>query len=209
MRHLVIVGFMVALGSAPAGAQGTDSRRFSVGAAAGMATPLHGDFDFTAQGWQADFRFGTARYFASTVFLEQWLRNEEEVRTGVAILGPAGAIGRVDRIVSETSRRTTVVGWSLLARSTGRIVVSGGEGVSYLLYAREFTQTSEGCTPASLCGTSGNDFESSAFAAQVQAGIDAEIVPHLAVMGQFRLVVPIEDPGSGHHTVLGGVRFRF
>jgi outer membrane scaffolding protein for murein synthesis (MipA/OmpV family) len=209
MKPLLMISFLIALAATPARAQSAASGRFSVGAAAGIATPLHGDFDFTAQAWQVDVRLDTARHFASTVFFEQWLRKDEEIRTGVMLTGPTGPIGRVDRIVSETSHRASVLGWSLLAKSTGRIVVSGGGGVSYLVYSRRFTQTLEGCTPASLCDTSRSDHDSSAFAAQLQAGIDAELVPHLAVMGQFRLIVPIEDPGFGHHTVLGGVRFRF
>jgi hypothetical protein len=208
MKHLLSIAFLVALAASPAWAQNTLSDRFSLGAAAGIATPLHGDFDFTARAWQVDVRLGIARYFASTVFFEQWLRNDEEVRTGVMLTGP-GLIGRVDRIVSETAHRTSVLGWSLLARSTGRVVVSGGGGVSYLVYSRRFTQTLEGCTPASLCNTFRSDHDSNAFAGQLQAGVDAEIVRHVAAMGQFRLVVPIEDPGSGHYTVLGGVRFRF
>jgi hypothetical protein len=209
MKQLLMMAFVVALAATPARAQSPAAGRFSVGAAAGVATPLHGDFDFTAPAWQVDVRLDTARHFASTVFFEQWLRKDEEIRTGVMLTGPTGLIGSVDRIVSKTSHRTSVLGWSLLAKSTGRVVVSGGGGVSYLVYARDFTQTVEGCTPASLCGTSESDHDSSAFAAQVQAGIDVDIVPHLAVMGQFRLVMPIEDPGSGHHTVLGGVRLRF
>ena len=209
MKYLVIVPVVFALLAAPAEAQSTDTRSVSVGVGGGMATPLHGDFDFTAGAWQVDFRFGTGRYLASTMFIEQWLRNEDEVRIGVPILGPTGPMGRIDRITTATSHRTSAVGWSLLARSTGRVVVSGGGGVSYLLYARKFTQTAEGCTPASLCTTSRSEFDNSAFAAQLQAGIDAEVVRHLAVMAQFRVLVPIDDPGSGHHTLVGGMRLRF
>ena len=35
------------------------------------------------------------------------------------------------------------------------------------------------------------------------------IARHVAVMGQFRAIFPIEDPGAGHHTVVGGVRVVF
>ena len=98
---------------------------------------------------------------------------------------------------------------SLLATSNGRVEVSGGGGASYLLYARDFSQALTGCQPASLCTGSSTEFTSSAFAVQAQAGLDVEVVPHLAVMGQYRLVIPVEDPGSGHGTVSGGVRVLF
>ena len=110
----------------------------------------------------------------------------------------------------RTDHRTRALGWSLLARGTAsRVTVSGGGGVSYLLYSRDYRQTMSGCEPASLCRDSGQAFDNGSFAAQLQGGVDVGIAPHLAVMGQFRAIFPIEDPGSGHHTIVGGVRVVF
>jgi hypothetical protein len=52
-------------------------------------------------------------------------------------------------------------------------------------------------------------FENSSFAAQVQAGIEVPVAPHVAAMGQFRWIVPVQDPGGGHQTFMGGIRFVF
>ena len=197
------------LSAAAAKAQGTDDGRVSVGAAAGIATPLHGDFDFTAAAWQLDLRLATGRFFASSIFFEQWQHTDEDVRTDQTISGPTGPIGAIDRITLRTVHCTRAVGWSLLGKSNGRVALSGGGGVSYLLYSREFSQTLTGCVPASLCTDSNQQFDNGAFAAQVQAGVDVAVARHVALMAQFRLLVPLEDPGSGHHNILGGVRFRF
>lgn len=197
---------LVALTCASAAAQ---ERHISVGAAAGVATPLHGDLDFTAGAWQVDLQFGLARFLASSVFFGQWQHTDEAVSTGVTILGPWGPLGTADRITTRTVHRTRAVGWSLLARSTGRVAVSGGGGVSYLLYSRDFSTEVTGCAPASLCTESSHEFSNNALAAQVQAGIDVEVAPHLTLMGLFRFLVPVEDPGSGHHDVTAGARFVF
>jgi len=200
--------FVVAV--CPVAAQDPDARHVSVGAAAGLATPLHGDFDFTATGWQADVRFDTARYFGFGVFFEEWRHTEEDIFTDQTISGPNGPLGRAERTTVRTDHRTRALGWSLLARATAsRVTVNGGGGFSYLLYSRDFTQTTSGCEPASLCRDFSQEFDNGSFAAQLQFGADVAIARHVAVMGQFRAIFPIEDPGAGHHTVVGGVRVVF
>jgi len=198
------------LAACPAAAQGPDGRHVSVGAAAGLATPWHGDFDFTATAWQADVRFDTARHFGFGVFFEEWRHTGEAFFTNQTISGPNGSLGRVERITARTDHRTRALGWNLVARGTAsRVTVSGGGGVSYLLYSRDFRQTMSGCEPASLCRASGQEFNNGSFAAQLQGGVDVGIAPHVAAMGQFRAIFPIEDPGGGHHTIMGGIRVVF
>ena len=204
------VAFVLASAAAPAAAQDPDRRHVSVGAAAGIAAPYHGDFEFTATAWQADLRVDTKRHFGFGVFFEEWRHSDERVLTDQAITGPDGPLGRVDRIVITTDHRTRVLGWNLLARGTAaRVTFSGGGGVSYLLYSRDFQQTLSGCDPALLCRDTSNEFDNSSFAAQVHAGIDVEVAPHVAVMGQFRALFPMQDPGGGHNTIVGGVRVGF
>ena len=194
----------------PAAAQDPGNRHVSVGVAAGLATPLHGDFDFTATAWQADVRIDTARYFGFGVFFEEWRHTEEEVFTDQIISGPTGPLGRAARTTVRTDHRTRAVGWNALARGTAsRATISGGGGVSYLLYSRDFRQTMSGCEPALLCSDFGEQFDNGSFAAQLQGGVDVGITAHVAVMGQFRAIFPIEDPGAGHHSIVGGVRVVF
>ena len=209
MRYLTLASLIILFGCASAAAQGVERERVSIGAAAGIADPIHGDFQFKAPAWQVDVRLNTGRFLASTVFFEQWRKRDEDVRTNIPILGPTGPIGQIDRLVSENTYRTRIVGWSLLAKSNGRAAVNGGGGVSYMFYSRESSSTAEGCMPATLCGTTSSGFDNGAFSAHLQTGVDVRVLPRLAVMGQFRLTVPIDDPGSGHGAFTAGARVVF
>jgi hypothetical protein len=206
-RLLLIILLILPLGATPAAAQDPD-QRFSAGIAAGVATPFHGDFDFTAISWQGDVRINTARHLALDLFVEEWRHTIEEVRTNRTLIGPDGPIGHVDRFEERTDHLTRTVGASLLGRGTsGRITFTGGGGISYLSYSRDFSQRSTGCDPASLCSDFSHEFGSGNLAAQVQAGLDVAVAPHVALMGQFRLVVAVDDPGFGHNSFVAGVRF--
>ena len=189
--RLLVAVAVVLLFAGPAAAQDPDDRHISVGAAAGIATPFHADFEFTAISWQADVRVDTARDFGFSVFIEEWRHTDEEVFGRHSVSGPSGIIGHVDRVTTRTEYVTRTIGWSLLGKNTmGRATITGGGGVSYFLYTR-------------------NQFNSSSFAAQLQAGVDVLVAPHTSVMGQFRLVVPVQDPGFGHASYVGGARFVF
>ena len=190
MRRLAFVPLLVLLGSASATAQGVDPGRVSIGAAAGISNPLHGDFDFRAPAWEVTDWSAIVRHY--------------DVSTN--LITPTG---RIDRLTRARTDQTRVFGWSLLGKSNGRVAVNGGGGVSYLFYSRESSTSFEGCTPASLCGGSASEFDNSAFAAQVQGGIEVRVVPRVAVTGNFRMVAPIEDPGAGHTTFLAGARVTF
>jgi hypothetical protein len=206
----VVALLSIAGPAAPSGAQQRDVRYVSVGAAAGIATPFHGDFDFTAAAWQGDIRFHLSTHFAVSLMLEEWRHRDEQVSTDLTIVGPNGITGRADRVVSRTDHRTRSGGFNVLALGTaGRVTFSGGGGLSYLLYARDFRQTTTGCQPPSACGDTSRDFNNSSFAGQVQAGIDVAVAPRVAVMAEFRLLVPVRDPGGGHNTFMAGVRFGF
>jgi Outer membrane protein beta-barrel domain len=210
LERRFMVAVVLALAAVPAAAQDTRARHVSLGAAAGIATPFHGDLDFTATSWQADVRFETARHFGFGLFLEEWRHTNEEAFTNQTLSGPSGPIGHVDRVTTRTDHRTRAVGWNLFASgSVRRVTLTGGGGVSYLLYSRDFTQTMTGCEPASAGHDSTREFDNSSFAAQVQSGVDVAVAQHVALMGQFRLLVPVRDPGGGHHTFMGGIRFVF
>jgi hypothetical protein len=150
----------------------------------------------------------TPRGISRSVFSERNGVTDEDVLIGQTITGPSGPLGRADRIETQTEHRTRAVGANLLARgTTGRVTFTGGGGISYLLYRREFSQRMSGCEPASLCSDFSQGFDNSSLAGQVQAGVDVAVAAHVALMGQFRLVVPINDPAGGHNSFVAGIRF--
>ena len=204
---LFVLAINLVVNTALAAAQEPD-QKVSAGVAAGLAIPFHGDFNFTATAWQADVRITTASHVALGLFVEEWRHTDEDVLIGQTITGPSGPVGRADRIETQTEHRTRAIGANLVARgTTGRVTFTGGGGISYLFYEREFSQRMSGCEPASLCTDFSQEFDNSSLAGQVQAGIDVALAPHVALMGQFRLVVPTNDPAGGHNSFVAGVRF--
>ena len=202
----VATSIVLLVNAVPAAAQEAD-RRVSAGIAAGFAMPFHGDFDFTATAWQADVRINTARHFALDLFVEEWHHSDEDALIGQTISGPTGPLGRADRVETATEHRTRAFGANLLARgSNGIVTVTGGGGVSYLFYQREFSQRLSGCNPSSLCTDFSQEFDNSSLAGQLHAGIDVAVAPHVAVMGQFRVFIPTNDPAGGHTSLVAGVR---
>jgi hypothetical protein len=208
--RLLVAVAVVLLFAGPAAAQDPDDRHISVGAAAGIATPFSGVFEFTAISWQADVRVDTARHFGFSVFIEEWRHTHEEVFGSYSVSGPSGIIGHVDRLTTRGEYVTRTIGWSLLGKDTmGRATIRVGGGVSYFLHTHDSTQTMTGCEPASLCSQGSYQFNSSGFAAQLQAGVDVLVAAHTSVMGQFRLVVSVRDPAFSHASYVGGARFVF
>jgi hypothetical protein len=216
MRYECVVNRVIAivllslLTSVQALAQPAGTRRVTFGAAAGIALPFHGDLDFTAPAWQGDVRIDTSRHFGFGLFFEEWRHAGEEIYPNQTITGPSGVLGHVDRVTARTVHRTYTVGWNFLGRgSAGRLTVTGGGGAGFFLHSRDYTQTMTGCEPASLCRDYSQTFSNGSFSAQAQAGADVAISRRVAVMGQFRLVMPVEDAGSGHNTLVAGIRFGF
>jgi hypothetical protein len=77
--------------------------------------------------------------------------------------------------------------------STGRVTFSGGGGIGAFAYDRR-------------AGT-GNVFSSDGFTVQGVAGVDVAVARRVQVYGRYLLVLPVRDPGFGHGSVGGGVRF--
>jgi hypothetical protein len=152
----------------------------------------------------------TTEHSGFSVFFEEWRHTDKEVFTDQTIFGPTGPIGRLDRLETRTAHRIQTAGWSLLARGRlGRAILSGGGGISYLLYSRNFDQAMARCVPASACSNFSQHFDNNSFAAQGQASLDVPITSRVSVMAQVRRLVPLRDPGFGHNSFLAGGRFRF
>lgn len=88
-------------------------------------------------------------------------------------------------------RTTRVVGVNVLAGRMGnRVGWSAGGGIGSMTFRRE------GVTR----------FTNGSFSVQALGGLDVRVAPRLLAFGQFQLVVPTSDPGSGHGSFTGGVR---
>jgi hypothetical protein len=207
MARTFIIAALLAGLPIPASADDTKPR-VSASVGAGVATPFHGDFDFKAGAWLAAVRVATSRYMVIEGFLGEWRHTSERVSTNQIVRDPDGVIGRIDRATQRTQHVRPGVGFNVLAGgSSGRVSFSAGGGAGLLLYRRRFTQTFEGCVVTGApCTDSTIRFSSGGFSVQGTAGIDVAIAPRLAAFGEYRIAVPVEDPGFGEGTVIGGVR---
>jgi hypothetical protein len=182
LRRLSISMFVMSL-AIPVYAQTAGEPHLAVGGGAGIATPFHGDFDFTPLAWSVSVRGHAERHLIIEGFMWGWRHTSSQTFDA----------GRIEQ---QTTRTVRVVGVNILGRSTGRLSFYGGGGPGYWLHARRFTQT-----PGS-----GNTFNSSTFTVQGVGGFDAAITSRLIAFGEYQVVVPIEDPGIGHGAVTAGVR---
>jgi hypothetical protein len=169
-----------------ANAQTAGEPQLTVGGGAGIANPLHGDFDFTPPTWNVSVRGHTGPHFIVEGFFAGWRHRSSET------FGLSG-----QRTEQQTTRTVRVIGVNFLGRSRGRLSFYGGGGPGYWLHSSRFTQT-----PNVV-----NTFDSSAFAVQGVGGFDAAITSRLIAFGQFQAVFPIEDPGIGHTAITAGLRF--
>ena len=210
-RHLIagVVVVAAALTTAPMTMAQDREARFTVGGGVGVSNPLHGDLDFIASSWDVSARGTPARHLTIEGFATEWRHDTESIQIGVPLQGPSGVIGSIGRLTQRTQYRTMAFGASLLPTfSTGRVTVAGGGGVDVMFFQRRFEQTLEDCVSATAvaCGNFSNTHSSSSLGAHLLAGVDVRIAPRLLAFGQFRMLVPVQDPGSGHTEVLGGVR---
>jgi hypothetical protein len=208
-RRLVTLATTV-LALSPLTAAAQDSQpRLTAAAAGGLATPFHGDFDFTARSWELSLRGQTAAHLAIEVFFEQWQHTDREVFLNRDIQGPNGFLGRVGRIEQSTRYTMRTAGVNGLATGrAGRVTFAGGGGIGLLDYDRRFAQATTGCEPsvAHLCNATGNTFTSNGVTAQGVAEVDVAVAPRIQAFGRYLLIVPTSDPGFGHAAVLAGVR---
>jgi hypothetical protein len=114
--RIVIVALAASvLALAPSSVTAQDAApRLSVAAGGGIVTPFHGDFDFTAPGWEASLRGSLSEHVAIEGFFAQWQRERRAViykmrNVGANVLATGG------------SRRVTI---------------SGGGGIGAFAYDR-------------------------------------------------------------------------
>jgi hypothetical protein len=102
--------------------------KLSIAAGGGVATPFHGDLDFTAPGWELSLRGAIAKHVVLEGFFEQWQRQQR-----------------------STNYKMRTVGFNALATGgSRRVTISGGGGVGAFAYDRRASTgnlfTSDGFT---------------------------------------------------------------
>lgn len=205
--RLAAIAFAVALSSVPAAGQ---AERVSIGASAGVANPLHGDFEFTAPEWQVAVRLSPSRLVSFDLVYGEWRHTEHRTQENLAVSGPSGPLGRIGRFEQRTRYVMRTAGLNVvLTHAFPRVKVWGGGGPALMTFARDYRQMLSDCVGGVTC----SDFESShsagRFAVQGVAGLDVVITKRVAAFGQYGFAMPVEDPGSGHTSVMAGVRFAF
>jgi hypothetical protein len=206
-RLATILALGLVLEAGAAVAQGTDVSRFTIGAAGGVAFPLHGDLQFQAGAWQVNGRGRLSEHVWLEALFAEWRHTAREVFAGQPVHGPAGPLGRIGRITAETRHvvRTLDV-HALLGGTSNRVTAWAGGGAGYIYLDRRFRQTPGDCQGGVTCPEVVTRHAAGSLAVQATGGVDIAVMPRIVVFGQYLFAVPVDDPGSGHQSVMAGAR---
>ena len=206
IRYSLLVVIAAGLGPAAVEAQTSEPLRFTLAAGAGQATPFHGDLEFKAASWEVSARGQAARHFALEGFASEWRHASEAVRFGLPGIGGDGSVGQ---LTQQTRYTVRTFGLNALPTiSFGRVTLTGGGGGGVMIFSRRFEQSVSACRVAGslACSNLVNRHASSSLTVQGVAGLDVRLAPRLAAFADYRLVFPVDDPGSGHAALAAGVR---
>ena len=202
---LVLIGFLLALPTAAAAQPSNAPPRVSFGAGVGIAVPAYEDMHATPPAWEADVRLALGKHLLFEVAFGEWRHSGTTVRQNLPV--SAGVIGRLEE---TTTRRERTVQANLLGTGAqGRVRFSGGGGIGFLDYHRQFRQETTECSPQVRCGAYESPFSGSSMTVQGVGGIDVRIAGGLAAYGQVRLTIPLPDPSGGGVRFMAGVRWGF
>lgn len=182
--------------------------KLAVSVAAGVAVPVHGDFNFNAREWQVAVRREVSPHFLVEGFFDQWRRSFDDQFGEEFGQDPSSGL-TFTSVAQQTTHVTSSVGVSALLRgSVGRLTVTGGGGPGYLLYQRKFRQDLANCQAIDpqLCQPHQNTWRSDGFSLHGVVGADIRLTDHFSVLGQFKFTGPVRDFGSAHSSVTAGVR---
>lgn len=200
---------MIIIPAQQAAAQSPELPRVTVGAGAGLSNPLHGDFNFVAPSWDVSIRGRASEHLTVEAFVGEWRHTETSDYFDIPIQSPTGVIGRIGRLSATSTRTEWTTGVNILPTfSVGRVTVTGGGGGGYMLLTSRYKQTLTDCTTTASTGCRDHQTShgSGALTVQVVGGLDVAVTRHVVAFAQTRFVVPINDPGYGHSSVVAGVR---
>ena len=207
---VVMCGLMAGRPVAVAAQQPGDPARVSIGAAAGAAFPLHGDFDFNAWAWDTDARIALSRHTLFELSAGDWRHDANTVRLDVPAQGPSGLIGTFGRVEQSTEHVQRAVHASMLATGAfGRVRLFGGGGVGLLEYNRRHRTTIADCSPSVIdtCGTVETTHTRLSGSIQGSGGADIALTAAFSAYAQARFTIPTTDPGGAELRLVGGIRW--
>lgn len=202
------IGVLMAILATAATAQDLDAR-FTISGAAGVSDPFHSDLQFQAPAWEIAARGRPSAHLTIEAFASEWRHSTETRQTGVLLQGPTGPIGTAGELLQRTRHLMQAFGASLLPTFTiGRASIVAGGGANVAFIQRRFEQRLENCvtTAPVTCGSYSNDHTDSSPGLHAVAGVDVKIAPRLIAFGQYRILAPVSDPGSGYAAAVGGLR---
>jgi len=210
MRKRLIggIGVLTAILATTPTATAQDLARFTISGAAGVSNPFHGDLQFKAPAWEIAARGRASAHLTIEAFASEWRHSTETRRIGIP-LGPAGPIGSAGELSQRTRYLMQAFGASLLPTFTiGRASIIAGGGANVAFIQHRFEQRLENCvtTTPVTCGSYSNDHTGSSPGLHAVAGVDVKIAPRLIAFGQYRILAPVNVPGSGYAAAFGGLR---
>lgn len=130
----VLLGALVLLPAAASAQAINQPPRVSIGAGAGLALPLYGDFNFNPWAWETDVRVALSRRGLLEVAAGEWRQSEARVVHDIRLTPPPGTIGRFEQTTTRSQRMLQA---NLLFRGTmDRLRVTAGGGVGLLQHHR-------------------------------------------------------------------------
>ena len=216
MRNLqgpLVLALIVAALAVPIGARAQDGVAITIAAGAiSSIDPAPGD-RFIEPTYVVSLQGVIKRYFIVEAELAHWSHTLRIERGPHDIFGPEGRIGSVTGTTTVDYGGIWNFGANVLVRSTGRVRVFGGGGVSASVEDSEFTQQSFGCS-ASLDPRTCQPFRNARLRGPVLVmralgGVDVPLNERVSIFGSVRAEKTAWEDRANWVSGVGGVRFAF
>jgi opacity protein-like surface antigen len=213
LRRLTKIALIAAATAAPISAEAQDGAAITFAAGAiGSTDPAPADH-FVEPTYVVSFQGVIRRYFIVEGEVSHWSHTLRVERGPHDISGPDGRIGSVTGTTTVDSGSIWNFGANFLVRSTGRVRVFGGGGVSASMEDSEYSQQSFGCS-ASLDPRSCQPFTNRRLRGpipvlRVLGGVDVPVNERVSIFGSVRAETTAWEDRADWLSGVAGVRFAF
>jgi opacity protein-like surface antigen len=213
LQRLFLVALVAAAIAAPISAEAQEGAAITFAAGAiGSTDPAPADH-FVEPAYVVSFQGVFKRYFVIEGELSHWSHTLRVERGPHDVFGPEGRIGSVTGTTTVDSGSIWNFGANFLVRSTGRVRVFGGGGVSASVEDSEYSQESFGCSP-SLDPRTCQPFTNARLRGpvpvlRVLGGVDVPLNERVSMFGSVRAETTAWEDRSNWLSGVAGVRFAF